>query len=193
MKVYFIRHGQSTRNVENRISGWEQVPLTQAGEQDALRAGKILKDIVFDKVYSSDLLRARQTCALALPDAVAEESMLLREISVGTMAGVKLTEAGDLLGQKGLDAIRNRDYRPFDGENTAMQMDRVRKFLEMLDQKPWERVAVFCHHGVVDCMLQIATDARWRCGACDNGSVSVFEKTNGQWRLIKWNYSDILE
>lgn len=193
MKIYMVRHGQSTRNAESRISGWEQVPLTPSGEADAVRAGGLLQGIKFDKVYSSDILRARQTCMLALPDAEPEESMLLREISVGTLAGMPVDDIEARQGKEALRAVVERDYRPFGGENTQMQMDRLKKFLEELSEENFERVAVFCHRGVVDCMLQIATDARWRSGECDNGSVSVFEKTDSGWQMLKWNITGKLD
>lgn len=41
-KVVFIRHGQSTWNLENRFTGWHDVDLTPQGHQEALEAGKLL-------------------------------------------------------------------------------------------------------------------------------------------------------
>lgn len=193
MKIYMVRHGQSTRNAEKCISGWEHVPLTASGEADAVRVGGLLQGIRFDKVYSSDILRAKQTCMLALPDAQPELSMLLREIDVGTLAGMSIENLEARQNKAETRAVKERDYRPFGGENTRMQMDRLNTFLDALSKENFERVAVFCHQGVVDCMLQIATEARWRSGICENGSVSVFEKTGSGWRLVKWNITGTLD
>ena len=58
MKLYMVRHGQSVANLNKQHVGWGQVLLTEKGEDDARGAGEILKNYSFDKVYSSDLLRA---------------------------------------------------------------------------------------------------------------------------------------
>jgi len=59
-KLVLIRHGESTWNLENRFTGWTDVPLTDTGVQQAKMAGKLLKDagIDFDLAYTSVLKRA---------------------------------------------------------------------------------------------------------------------------------------
>ena len=42
MNLYLVRHGQSVPNLENRHSGWTQLPLTAQGLADARRAGEQL-------------------------------------------------------------------------------------------------------------------------------------------------------
>jgi 2,3-bisphosphoglycerate-dependent phosphoglycerate mutase len=56
-----VRHGQSQWNLENRFTGWVDVPLSAKGRQEATSAGKKLKDIRFDTIYVSHLMRAIQT------------------------------------------------------------------------------------------------------------------------------------
>ena len=87
MKIYMIRHGESTANAERKHAGWAQVPLTERGRADAIAAGALIEGLHFDRVYVSDLIRARETMELALPNTEAIESPLLREISVGELAG----------------------------------------------------------------------------------------------------------
>ena len=58
--LIIMRHGQSQWNLENRFTGWEDVDLTSAGEDEARRAGELLKDFPIDAVYSSTLKRALQ-------------------------------------------------------------------------------------------------------------------------------------
>ena len=43
-RVVFVRHGQSHWNLENRFTGWHDVPLTEQGVKEAIYAGKILQD-----------------------------------------------------------------------------------------------------------------------------------------------------
>lgn len=56
-----VRHGQSQWNLENRFTGWVDVPLSQKGREEAIEAGKKLKDYHFDTIFVSHLLRAIQT------------------------------------------------------------------------------------------------------------------------------------
>jgi len=62
-KVVFVRHGQSTWNLENRFTGWHDVDLTPAGHTEAIEAGKLLKEggYKFDIAHTSVLTRAIRT------------------------------------------------------------------------------------------------------------------------------------
>jgi len=59
-KLVLIRHGESVWNLENRFTGWTDVPLTATGVQQAVQAGQLLKasDFEFDVAYTSVLKRA---------------------------------------------------------------------------------------------------------------------------------------
>jgi 2,3-bisphosphoglycerate-dependent phosphoglycerate mutase len=56
-----VRHGQSLWNLENRFTGWVDVPLTALGEEEARRGGERLRDLSFDVAYTSALIRAQET------------------------------------------------------------------------------------------------------------------------------------
>lgn len=66
--VVMIRHGESLWNLENRFTGWCDVPLTQNGELDAYDAGTLMgkRGLKFDIAFTSKLERAWRTCAIAL-------------------------------------------------------------------------------------------------------------------------------
>ncbi len=59
--MVLVRHGQSQWNLENRFTGWVDVPLSVKGREEATAAGKKLKDFRFDTMYVSHMLRALQT------------------------------------------------------------------------------------------------------------------------------------
>jgi 2,3-bisphosphoglycerate-dependent phosphoglycerate mutase len=61
-----VRHGQSIWNLEDRFTGWIDVPLTEQGEGEARRAGELLREIRFDVAYTSALSRAQDTLAIIL-------------------------------------------------------------------------------------------------------------------------------
>ena len=67
-KLVLLRHGQSKWNLENRFTGWKDVPLTEKGINEAKNAGLLLKknNIKIDKIFSSVLERANKTAEIAL-------------------------------------------------------------------------------------------------------------------------------
>lgn len=69
-KVVLLRHGQSQWNLENRFTGWTDVPLSEKGMEEARNAGKLLKaeGFEFDAAYTSVLKRAIKTLWLALEE-----------------------------------------------------------------------------------------------------------------------------
>ena len=66
--LVLLRHGQSTWNAENLFTGWVDVPLSEAGEQEARRGGELLRQegLLPDVVHTSLLRRAISTANLAL-------------------------------------------------------------------------------------------------------------------------------
>ncbi len=62
-KVYFVRHGQTFWNVENKICGATDIALTDLGHTQAIETGKAIIEagIVFDEIISSPLIRASET------------------------------------------------------------------------------------------------------------------------------------
>ena len=69
MKLFLIRHGESENNFNKLYSGQCNPKLTELGKRQAESIRPILEKVDFDAVYSSDLVRARETCGIALPDA----------------------------------------------------------------------------------------------------------------------------
>ena len=62
-KLYFVRHGETYWNVENKICGATDIALTERGHQQAVETGKMLveRNIQFDEILSSPLVRASET------------------------------------------------------------------------------------------------------------------------------------
>ena len=67
-KLILVRHGQSQWNLENRFTGWKDVPLTTQGIKEAITAGKLIRknNIRIDLIFSSVLQRATETAKLAV-------------------------------------------------------------------------------------------------------------------------------
>lgn len=86
---YIVRHGETIWNVEKLIQGHGDSPLTSLGKMQAENIARELKDIKFDKIYSSDLLRAKKTAEIIALEhkLVVETTKLLRERSWGNFEG----------------------------------------------------------------------------------------------------------
>lgn len=190
MEVYVVRHGQSTANLAGTYSGWSHVPLTDKGIADAAHAGELMKDIDFDKVYSSDLKRAMQTCQTALPGAEIETDPLLREISTGTLTGMYHKEALAMYGEAHRKCTQARDYSRYGGESHQMHCARVNQFMKKLEENPIDgKVAIFCHDGTTKAILNyvLGADIHPYRVSTDNGAVCIVCYDNGAWYLKRWN------
>lgn len=91
-KLVLIRHGQSQWNLENRFTGWVDVPITPLGAEEAHRAGKMLRGTHFDVAFTSALIRAQQTLDIVL------EELGQKNIPVFKDAAINERHYGDLQG-----------------------------------------------------------------------------------------------
>ena len=188
MLLYLIRHGQSESNAAHLHCGWAQVSLTEQGRAEALNAKKVLDGIDFDRVYSSDLLRAQQTCAIALPQATPVIEPLLREINVGELMGKTADECLALYGESYLTNKKNRNFKPYGGETSDEQVARLRAFLSLLEKDPAPRIAAFCHEWSILSVLHIVcAHKEFERRPCKNGGVCIFSFAGGRWQLQDWN------
>lgn len=74
-----VRHGQSLWNLENRFTGWVDVPLTEKGRDEARLAGERLRGVHFDVAYTSSLIRAQHTLDIILDHAGLEGLPVIRD------------------------------------------------------------------------------------------------------------------
>lgn len=65
-KLILLRHGLSAWNEKNLFTGWVDIPLSEAGIRESIEAGKKIKDIPIDVIFTSTLIRAHMTLALAM-------------------------------------------------------------------------------------------------------------------------------
>lgn len=106
-KVVLLRHGQSEWNKENRFTGWTDVDLTELGIQEALSAGKALKEkeFFFGKAYTSYLKRAVKTLnnvldAMDLDWIPVEKTWRLNEKHYGALQGLNKSDTAEKYGEE---------------------------------------------------------------------------------------------
>ena len=118
-----VRHGESQWNLENRFTGWEDVPLTDKGREEARLAGEKLKGIKFDKAFTSVLQRANETLAIILnvigqENIPVEKDKALNERHYGELQGLNKTETAAKFGAEQVHIWRRSyDVAPPKGES----------------------------------------------------------------------------
>ena len=189
MKLFMVRHGQTTGNVAGLIYGQMDYPLTQKGRDQAMAIQPVLRKISFDRVYSSDLSRAIETQQLAVPDAQGIRTPLLREFDVGRLTNITYEEAEEKYAAE-LERARTEGYDWFGGESYDQILERLRKFLAVLEADPCENVIAFTHNGILGFMLQLVLGAQFSRTAVKsaNCAIQVFEFDGSSWKLLAWNY-----
>ena len=118
-----VRHGQSIWNLQNRFTGWIDVPLSIHGEEEAHQAAQELLEsgIHFDKAYTSTLMRAQQTLEIMVADLNQELPVLkdaaLNERHYGALQGL---DKDEMRAKYGAEQVRiwrrSYDGRPPQGE-----------------------------------------------------------------------------
>lgn len=184
MKLYIIRHGESVNNLKGLWTGWSDVELTEKGIQDAKCAGEIIKNVKFDKIFSSDLSRAKKTGESALPGCKYQEDSKLREICLGSLENKPIKDLTD----EQREIINEKGYKPFGGETIEEFKDRILEFRNELENTNYENVAIFCHGGWLKYFLYLTlgTESLSNKVICNNCTVGIFEFKNDVWSLHSW-------
>jgi 2,3-bisphosphoglycerate-dependent phosphoglycerate mutase len=124
-KLILLRHGQSTWNLENRFTGWIDVPLTEAGMREAEEAGKKIRiaGIHLDEAFTSSLKRAHDTLTICLRAAGQEGiptryDQALNERHYGDLQGLNKAETAEKFGDAQVKLWRRSyDVKPPNGES----------------------------------------------------------------------------
>ena len=196
MRIYFVRHGQTMGNVLKLNQGWGETPITEVGEEQARQTRDLISHIKFDRVYSSDLVRTRQTCEIVFPDrddVIFDER--LREVNNTCLLGVPHSELIEKYGEAHKERHANYAFDFYGGEGREHFKARVADFLrdmeELAKSGECERVAVVTHGGVIHSMESVIYGYLPTSynSLVSNASVTVIEYSGGEWRIIHWNYT----
>ena len=192
-RICLIRHGETAWNAELRIQGHRDLPLNWTGQAQAEALARRLAEQHFDALYSSDLLRARQTVqplAGAHGLAVRLEPEL-RERHFGCCEGKTREEilAGDAAVAQAL-AARIAEYVLPGGESLRQHLDRVTACLSRLARRhAGQIVAVVAHGGVLDLVYRHVHGVpmeRQRDFPLPNASINWLVILGDDWRLESW-------
>lgn len=154
--LVLIRHGQSQWNLENRFTGWVDVPLTENGRVEARRAGKSLKGLKvrFDVAYTSALSRAIETLSIVQSELGQEEFPVLKDPALnerhyGDLQGLNKDETRKKFGEAQVKLWRRSyDTAPPGGESLKDTAARTLPYFEsriLPDLKAGKNVLVAAH------------------------------------------------
>lgn len=123
--LVLVRHGQSEWNLKNLFTGWKNPDLSEKGHEEAIAAGKKLKEtgLKFDIAYTSALKRAQITCQHILdemgePNLETIKNEALNERDYGDLSGLNKDDARQKWGEEQVHIWRRSyDVPPPGGES----------------------------------------------------------------------------
>jgi 2,3-bisphosphoglycerate-dependent phosphoglycerate mutase len=134
--LVLLRHGESQWNLENRFTGWIDIPLSSKGEEEARNAGEKLRNFVFHRAFSSVLRRANDTLDIVLK-GIGQTSIpvsydqALNERHYGELQGLNKAETAIKYGEAQVKIWRRSyDVRPPNGESLKDTAARVLPYWE---------------------------------------------------------------
>ena len=151
--LILVRHGQSLWNLENRFTGWVDVPLTAQGIEEARKAGELLRGHSIDVAYTSALRRAQDTLAHLMDsmplDVPVIRDKALNERDYGDLSGLNKDDMREKYGEEQVHIWRRSyDVAPPGGESLKDTRERTLPFFEraiMGDIRQGKNVLVVAH------------------------------------------------
>ena len=154
MRVTLVRHGEVDKAYINKYNGHLDIELSKSGYAQAQMLAEHFASSKFDKVFCSDLMRAKETLKAFSQSQDAIYTDKLREKSWGRDEGLSFNEICE---QEGIEYINFMQWiDALDGEEYNSYVNRVREFfLEYLPSLKCENVLVVTHAGVIKTLLSI--------------------------------------
>ncbi|MEG1583377.1 MAG: histidine phosphatase family protein [Cetobacterium sp.] len=182
-KIILVRHGETELNTAGVFFGIMDPELTERGIEQAKRAKKVLEDLEYHKIYTSDLKRAKETAEIINCkdiDMILTED--LREINFGIFEGYKyeeLLEKYPIEVKKSQEDWKNYNYET--GESVLQLQKRAINFIEK-ELDLYKNTVLVTHWGVINTILSYyfsdGLDAYWKFSV-KNGGIVIIEFSDG--------------
>lgn len=145
--IYFV-HGTTYDNASGKCSGWKQVELNELGKEQAINLGKTIKDLKFDVIFTSDLVRAIDSSNLAFPDYEKIVDERLRECNYGDYDGES----------KKLVVYENYIDSPFpNGESLKDVEERIKDFINDIKKEYSGKIVGIVAHRAPQLAFEVLT------------------------------------
>jgi len=199
MRLYLIRHGETDWNTQKRLQGSADIPLNRNGRELARLTAEGLRDVQFDLIYTSPLIRAKETAEILreerdIPILVDDR---LKEIYFGGYEGHSCDRSENSEIEPGVLAFFTdpANYVPIDGgESIAELCERTTEFLNEIIANPnyKDMTILISGHGTVVKGLMSSltiTDLKdfWQGGFHKNCGVTIIDVQNGEAHVVQEN------
>jgi len=192
-RLCIVRHGETAWNAEHRVQGQLDIPLNDFGLKQAQAVGAALKGERFDAIYSSDLMRARQT-AQPIAEALSMKVLAdrnLRERHYGIFERLTYAEVKQKFPEDyARFEARDPEYAFRTGERLQDFYDRsIAVISRIAKQHEGQHVLVFTHGGVLDMFYRYATGlsiSAERKFGIPNAGLNRIELTSTGWQIVTW-------
>jgi probable phosphoglycerate mutase len=189
-QIAIIRHGTTSWNKAGKLQGHSDIPLDEEGVLQAIKLGQRLSGETWDLVYSSHLIRARQTAAIIAQelgiDTVAEDNRL-GEAGGGLIEG---TTEEERLSKWGA----SWKLMDLGMESNASVVERGRAFIqELLTEHPGKKILLVTHGSFIRQMLDALLPAMHPTPAMKNTSITRLQFSNENWNCELFNCISHLE
>jgi probable phosphoglycerate mutase len=189
--VYLIRHGETLWNIEKRLQGQLDSPLTGDGLLQASMLAGRFSSVRFDAVYSSDLGRARQTAEIISSRsnhvAVTFDDRI-RERHFGCFQGLTWEEITEKFPEEAAEELAGNPMNCVPGGESKQQLlSRAIAFFEDIALRHTnQKILIVSHGGILNAwtrhVLHIPLDTPRRFHI-DNAAINVFELCDNRWYL----------
>ena len=162
-KLFLLRHLQSQWNLENRFTGWTDVPLSEEGVKSAKEVAKKFADSRIDKVYASSLTRNKKSASLILENLDKKETPIifdkaLDERNYGELQGLNKDEARAKYGEEQVRLWQKSwDQPPPGGESLKDVYNRIIPFYQEYiekDLKQGKNILVITSHNSLRALIK---------------------------------------
>lgn len=196
MKIYLIRHGETYWNEKRLLQGSTDIELNDYGRELARITSEAMKDVPFEIIYSSPLVRARDTAEIMRRDRqipiVVDER--LREMNFGVLEGEYLPDMEKDHTSQLYYLNREPDkYIPENGESFQQVTERAREFIEQVlvpAKEKYDTVLIAAHGALIRCFLRCIEQREikdfWKCAPHRNCAVTLVEMdAQGGLRIVE--------
>ncbi len=179
MKITFVRHAEVIEEYQGKYNGHIDISLSQNGKKQATELALKLQDEKFDKIYCSDLIRARQTLEAFKYGIEPIYTSELREKSWGRHEGKSFDEIQE-------EGIKYENFEQWisnlDGEDIQTYTQKVEQYFytTILKQKSLN-ILVVTHSGFIKTLLSIVRKSQLEETfkvQIPYASYIIFDKTN---------------
>ncbi|MCX6718435.1 MAG: 2,3-diphosphoglycerate-dependent phosphoglycerate mutase [Candidatus Staskawiczbacteria bacterium] len=164
-KLFLLRHLKSQWNLENRFTGWTDVPLCEEGIESAKRIAEKLSGEKIDKIYTSPLIRNKETVSLILNNLGAKDLPIvidkaLDERNYGELQGLNKEETIEKYGEEKVHLWRRSwNVAPPGGESLENVYKRAVPFFKEYiekDLKAGKNILVVASHNSLRAIVKYA-------------------------------------